>query len=67
VTGTWAPLPKRAPGALDLFRQILIASMSIPGAVSPVMIGVEVNGQQFRNAWTAASSRRYFYPQAVWR
>jgi hypothetical protein len=37
-----------APGALDLFRQILIASMSIPGAVSPVMIDVEVNGQQFQ-------------------
>ncbi|TPG76183.1 patatin-like phospholipase family protein [Pseudomonas arsenicoxydans] len=37
-----------APGALDLFRRILIASMSIPGAVSPVMIDVEVNGQPFQ-------------------
>ena len=48
---TWnmgAIAASRAPGALDLFRQILIASMSIPGAVSPVMIDVEVNGHQFQ-------------------
>jgi hypothetical protein len=37
-----------APGALDLFRNIMIASMSIPGAVSPVMIDVDVNGKQFQ-------------------
>jgi hypothetical protein len=37
-----------APGALDLFRNIMIASMSIPGAVSPVMIDVEVDGEQFQ-------------------
>ncbi|MHC8386553.1 patatin-like phospholipase family protein [Pseudomonas sp. MDT2-39-1] len=37
-----------APGALHLFRNIMIASMSIPGAVSPVMIDVEVDGKQFQ-------------------
>lgn len=37
-----------APGALELFRNIMIASMSIPGAVSPVMIDVEVDGEQFQ-------------------
>lgn len=37
-----------AAGALDLFRNIMIASMSIPGAVSPVMIDVEVDGKQFQ-------------------
>jgi hypothetical protein len=37
-----------APGALDLFRNIMVASMSIPGAVSPVMIDVDVNGKQFQ-------------------
>ncbi|WP_261398052.1 patatin-like phospholipase family protein [Pseudomonas sp. DR48] len=37
-----------APGALDLFRNIMVASMSIPGAVSPVMIDVEVDGKPFQ-------------------
>ena len=37
-----------APGALDLFRKVLIASTSIPGAVSPVMIDVEVDGRHFQ-------------------
>ncbi|QJI45503.1 patatin family protein [Pseudomonas sp. ADAK2] len=37
-----------APGALELFRNIMVASMSIPGAVSPVMIDVEVDGKQFQ-------------------
>ncbi|MEO8641059.1 patatin-like phospholipase family protein [Pseudomonas sp.] len=48
---TWnmgAIASSQAPGALDLFRNIMIASMSIPGAVSPVMIDVEVDGQQFQ-------------------
>ena len=47
---TWnmgAIASSQAPGALDLFRSIMLASMSIPGAVSPVMIDVEVDGQQF--------------------
>jgi predicted acylesterase/phospholipase RssA len=37
-----------APGALDLFRKIMIASTSIPGAVSPVMIDVEAGGRRFQ-------------------
>jgi predicted acylesterase/phospholipase RssA len=37
-----------APGALDLFREVLIAATSIPGAVSPVMIDVEVDGKHFQ-------------------
>jgi hypothetical protein len=48
---TWnmgAIASSQAPGALDLFRNIMLASMSIPGAVSPVMINVEVNGEQFQ-------------------
>jgi hypothetical protein len=48
---TWnmgAIASSQGPGALDLFRNIMIASMSIPGAVSPVMIDVEVDGQQFQ-------------------
>jgi predicted acylesterase/phospholipase RssA len=36
------------PGALELFRNIMIASISIPGAVSPVMIDVEVDGKRYQ-------------------
>lgn len=35
------------PGALDLVRQVLLASASIPGAFPPVYISVEANGQRF--------------------
>jgi len=48
---TWnmgAIASSQAPGALELFRNIMVASMSIPGAVSPVMIDVEVDGHQFQ-------------------
>ncbi|MHC8320878.1 patatin-like phospholipase family protein [Pseudomonas sp. GB2N2] len=48
---TWnmgAIAASNSPGALELFRNIMLASMSIPGAVSPVMIDVEVDGQQFQ-------------------
>jgi hypothetical protein len=36
-----------APGALDLFRNVLTASASIPGVFSPVLIDVEADGRQF--------------------
>jgi predicted patatin/cPLA2 family phospholipase len=35
------------PGALDLFRNVLTASASIPGVFSPVLIDVEANGRRF--------------------
>jgi hypothetical protein len=37
-----------APGALELFRKIMIASTSIPGEVSPVMIDVDIDGKHFQ-------------------
>jgi hypothetical protein len=37
-----------APGALELFRKIMIASTSVPGAVSPVMIDVEAGGKHYQ-------------------
>jgi predicted acylesterase/phospholipase RssA len=48
---TWnmgAIASSQSPDALKLFRSIMIASASIPGAVSPVMIDVEVNGKRFQ-------------------
>ncbi len=36
------------PGALDLFRKILVASASIPGAFPPVMIDVDVDGVHYQ-------------------
>jgi len=35
------------PDALNLFRTVLLASGSIPGAFPPVLIGVESNGKRF--------------------
>ena len=37
-----------AAGALELFRNVMIASTSIPGAVSPVMIDVQVDGRPYQ-------------------
>ena len=48
---TWnmgAIAASNAPGALELFRKIMIASTSIPGEVSPVMIDVDVDGKHFQ-------------------
>ena len=36
------------PRALDLFRQILLASASIPGAFPPVLVDVEQDGRRFQ-------------------
>ena len=35
------------PGALDLFRKVMIASASIPVAVPPVYFNVEVDGERY--------------------
>jgi hypothetical protein len=39
---------KGGPAALDLFRKILLASASVPGAFPPVMIDVEAGGQHYQ-------------------
>jgi hypothetical protein len=36
------------PGALDLFRHILLASAAIPAAFPPVMFDVEANGKSYQ-------------------
>ena len=35
------------PGALELFRNVLTASASVPGVFSPVLIDVEADGRRF--------------------
>jgi hypothetical protein len=48
---TWnmgAIASSNAPGSLELFRKIMLASTSIPGVVSPVMIDVDVDGVRYQ-------------------
>jgi predicted acylesterase/phospholipase RssA len=37
-----------AAGSLELFRKIVLASSSVPGVVSPVMIDVEIDGTHYQ-------------------
>jgi hypothetical protein len=56
-----------APGALGLFRKIIVASSSIPGVVSPVMIDVEVNGKPFQEMHVDGGviSQLFLYPSRL--
>ncbi len=55
------------PGALDLIRQIMLASASIPAAFPPVPIDVEAEGQLFDELHVdgGASSQVFLYPSAI--
>ena len=52
------------PDALSLFRRILLASASIPGAFPPVMIDVDVAGQRFQEMHVdgGAAMQVFLYP-----
>jgi predicted acylesterase/phospholipase RssA len=52
------------PGALDLFRRILLASASIPGAFPPVMLDVEVDGVRHQEMHVdgGAIAQLFLYP-----
>lgn len=52
------------PGALDLFRKILLASASIPGAFPPVLIDVEHEGQRHQEMHVdgGATLQMFLYP-----
>jgi hypothetical protein len=56
-----------APGALALFRKIMIASTSIPGEVSPVMIDVEVDGRPFQEMHVdgGVMAQVFLYPSRI--
>lgn len=54
----------RSPDAVALFRKVMVASMSIPGAVSPVMIDVEVDGNRHQEMHVdgAVINQVFLYP-----
>jgi len=55
------------PGALELFRRILLASASIPGAFPPVLLDVEHEGQRHQELHVdgGASLQMFLYPTLV--
>ena len=57
------------PRALELFRQILLASAAIPGAFPPTMVDVEVDGQQYQEMHVdgGASAQVFLYPAGIRR
>jgi predicted acylesterase/phospholipase RssA len=57
----------QVPGALQLFRKIMVASASIPGVVSPVLFDVEVDGQRYQEMHVDGGVIRqtYVYPRNI--
>jgi predicted patatin/cPLA2 family phospholipase len=55
------------PGALDLFRHILLASAAIPAAFPPVMFDVDVNGKSYQELHVdgGAVSQAFLLPPTV--
>ena len=55
------------PGALELIRQIILASASIPGYFTPVLIEVEANGQRYDELHVDGGVARqvFLYPIGV--
>ncbi len=53
-----------SPDAVTLFRKVMVASMSIPGAVSPVMFDVEVDGKNHQEMHVdgAVINQVFLYP-----
>jgi hypothetical protein len=57
----------RQPGALDLFRKILLASAAIAAFFPPVLIDVEVNGRRYREMHVDGGTftQLFLYPAGV--
>ena len=56
-----------APNALELVREILVASASIPGAFTPVYIEVEADGRRYDEIHVdgGTSSQVFLYPASL--
>jgi len=52
------------PGALDLFRKVLVASASVPGVFPPVMFNVEADGAPYQEMHVdgGAMAQAFLYP-----
>lgn len=57
----------KAPGAIELFRKVLLASAAIPGAFPPVMIDVEVDGGHYQEMHVdgGAMAQVFLYPPSL--
>jgi predicted acylesterase/phospholipase RssA len=57
----------RHPKSLDLFRRILLASASIPGAFQPVLLDVEIDGARFQEMHVdgGAIAQLFLYPASI--
>ena len=55
------------PGALELFRKLLLASAAVPGAFPPVMIDVEVDGRKYQEMHVdgGAVAQLFLYPPSI--
>lgn len=55
------------PGALELFRKILLASSAIPGVFPPTMIEVEANGKRYQEMHVdgGAVAQVFIYPSSL--
>ncbi len=55
------------PGALDLIRDVLVASTAIPAAFPPMMFDVEVNGKRYQEMHVdgGASAQVFVYPPSL--
>ena len=55
------------PGSIPLFRSILLASASIPGAFPPVLIDVNVEGTRYQEMHVdgGTMAQLFFYPPSV--
>lgn len=56
-----------APGAIELFRKVLLASSAVPGAFPPVMIDVEVDGEAYQEMHVdgGAMAQIFLYPPSL--
>jgi hypothetical protein len=57
------------PRALELIRDVLVASAAIPGAFPPIMIDVEVDGKRYQEMHVdgGASAQVFVYPPGLSR